>query len=99
MQSARQALLRLTDLDEVAAGVVEDGDGRGAHWGRFGFEGDAELFQSLELFLGVLHGKGGVGDTGIEEGFLVTLGRGETPLVPEGARGHWARRRRRRSTT
>ena len=65
---------RLKDLDEVAARVVEDGNGRRADGGRFGEEIDTRLSQPLVGGLHVLDLERGGGDALGEQRLLERLG-------------------------
>src|SRR5918912_1119527 len=64
------------DLNEVAAGVVEDGGGDRTHGGGLLGEADAESAQALELRAHVLYGERREGDTVAHQRLLEGPGGG-----------------------
>jgi hypothetical protein len=59
LSDGAESLLAVHDLDQVAAGVVQDRCGDRAHLQRLLGEQDPELAQPVELRSYVLHGEGG----------------------------------------
>ena len=70
---AARWLRELDDLDEVAAGVVEDRRGDAAHLGRLLGESHALRPEPIELLLDVVDGEGGRRDPVLDQGLLVRL--------------------------
>ncbi len=69
------SLVWLNDAYEIAACIIEHYNSRSAHLSWFAAKTDSLRLQSIELGMDVVGDESSGRDTGIEQGFLIHLGR------------------------